>query len=303
MEIAITARPQTDPRKCSFEVDRKLSEGSTFFGKREEAEGAPLAEQLFALEGVEQVSVRDNVVTITQDGQQEWSALAKLVGAAIRGQLASGEPPLGQATPAPASAAPSAGRPIRILARPTGQPDRCDFEVDTTVIERIAWFGDAESAKGSPLPEALFAIDGVKAVLMRGRIVTVTHDGERDWSKLAKQVGAAIRAQLQSGAPPVAPGAGQGELPQDQDHGIRERVQKVIDDQINPAIAAHGGYIRLQDVRGGIISIMMGGGCQGCASSMATLKQGVEVAIKQAVPEVVEIIDLTDHEAGANPYM
>lgn len=83
---------------------------------------------------------------------------------------------------------------------------------------------------------------------------------------------------------------------------IAARVQAVLDQQINPAIAAHGGYIDLLNVQDGIAYIAMGGGCQGCAQVSVTLGQGVEVAIKAAVPEVTQILDTTDHAAGTNPY-
>lgn len=83
---------------------------------------------------------------------------------------------------------------------------------------------------------------------------------------------------------------------------IAARVQAVLDEQINPAVAAHGGYVDLVDVAAGVAYIAMGGGCQGCAQVSVTLGQGVEVAVKAAVPEVTRIVDITDHAAGTNPY-
>ena len=80
------------------------------------------------------------------------------------------------------------------------------------------------------------------------------------------------------------------------------RVQDVLDREVNPGIAAHGGYIDLLEVRDGTAYISMGGGCVGCAQVDVTLRQGVEVAIKRAVPEIVAIADTTDHASGTNPY-
>jgi Fe/S biogenesis protein NfuA len=80
------------------------------------------------------------------------------------------------------------------------------------------------------------------------------------------------------------------------------RVQAVLDHDVNPGIAAHGGYIDLLEVREATAYISMGGGCVGCAQVDVTLRQGVEVAIKRAVPEIVAIIDTTDHASGTNPY-
>lgn len=83
---------------------------------------------------------------------------------------------------------------------------------------------------------------------------------------------------------------------------LAERVQELLDTQVNPAIAAHGGQILLADVKGTELFIEMTGGCQGCAMSRMTLRQGVERMIQQAVPEVTAIHDVTDHSAGENPY-
>ncbi len=83
---------------------------------------------------------------------------------------------------------------------------------------------------------------------------------------------------------------------------IAEKVQTVLDQQVNPQIASHGGKILLIDVKDTEIFMEMAGGCQGCAMSRMTLRQGVEKMIRQAVPEVTAIHDVTDHSAGENPY-
>lgn len=83
---------------------------------------------------------------------------------------------------------------------------------------------------------------------------------------------------------------------------LTQRVQDVLDQQINPGVAGHGGNVTLSKVEGDTAYITMGGGCQGCASSQLTLKMGVERMIKENVPEVKSIIDVTDHNAGENPY-
>lgn len=84
---------------------------------------------------------------------------------------------------------------------------------------------------------------------------------------------------------------------------LAERVHEVIQDTINPRIAAHGGAVELVDVgEDNSIYVRMGGGCQGCAASAATLRMGIERMVREAIPEVGEIIDVTDHTAGANPY-
>ena len=87
---------------------------------------------------------------------------------------------------------------------------------------------------------------------------------------------------------------------------IAARIQGVLDARINPGIASHGGHVTLIDaseVEDGVKAVVrMGGGCQGCGMAAVTLRQGVETMLRDEVPELVEIIDETDHEAGANPY-
>ena len=79
-------------------------------------------------------------------------------------------------------------------------------------------------------------------------------------------------------------------------------VQRVLDAEINPAVAQHGGFVTLLDVKDDIVYIALGGGCQGCGMVDVTLKQGIEVRIKEAVPDIRQIVDSTDHAGGTNPY-
>jgi Fe/S biogenesis protein NfuA len=83
---------------------------------------------------------------------------------------------------------------------------------------------------------------------------------------------------------------------------LAERVQALFDEMVNPRIAAHGGAVELVDVDGDAVYIRMTGGCQGCAASAATLRMGIERTLREELPEVGEIIDVTDHAAGMTPY-
>jgi len=83
---------------------------------------------------------------------------------------------------------------------------------------------------------------------------------------------------------------------------LAERVKEVLDTQVNPAIASHGGAISLVDVQDTEIFLEMSGGCQGCAMSRLTLRQGVERMLRQAIPELTAVHDITDHASGVNPY-
>ena len=83
---------------------------------------------------------------------------------------------------------------------------------------------------------------------------------------------------------------------------LATKVKEVLDAQVNPAVSAHGGEIVLVDVKGNEVFIEMAGGCQGCALSRMTLKQGVERMVRQAVPEITAVHDVTDHTSGDDPF-
>lgn len=83
---------------------------------------------------------------------------------------------------------------------------------------------------------------------------------------------------------------------------VARAVQEVLDRQINPGVGSHGGMVSLVEVKDGTAFLRLGGGCQGCAAVDVTLRQGVEQAIRSAVPEIRAIVDVTDHQAGTNPY-
>jgi Fe/S biogenesis protein NfuA len=102
---------------------------------------------------------------------------------------------------------------------------------------------------------------------------------------------------------PAAAASGLGSRPPaDLSGPVAQAVLTILDEQINPAIAAHGGSADLVAVEDGVAYVRMSGGCQGCGLASVTLTQGIEVAILDAVPEVTSVVDVTDHAAGDNPY-
>jgi Fe/S biogenesis protein NfuA len=83
---------------------------------------------------------------------------------------------------------------------------------------------------------------------------------------------------------------------------IAEQVEQLLKEQINPALASHGGFAELKGIDGDKAYVTMGGGCQGCAVSAMTLRDGIARSITEAIPEITEVIDTTDHAAGENPF-
>lgn len=91
-------------------------------------------------------------------------------------------------------------------------------------------------------------------------------------------------------------------LPEHLESDLAQRVHDVIEKQINPGVAAHGGLVSLMNVKENTVYVQLGGGCQGCGMASVTLRDGVVRMIKEGVPEVEEVVDVTDHGAGENPY-
>ena len=178
--------------------------------------------------------------------------------------------------------------------------DTCQFTIDRPVYPgQSVYFSSKNTAAGSPLAEKIFEIENVVELLVSDTIVKVTKKGNDEWLPMARQIGSFIRAQLQSGIPPIS-GSISANLP---DEGVlRERIQQLLEEQVNPAVASHGGHVDLIDVKGNRVFLQLGGGCQGCGMAQVTLRQGIEQMIRKAVPEVGEILDVTDHAGGRNPY-
>jgi Fe-S cluster biogenesis protein NfuA len=176
----------------------------------------------------------------------------------------------------------------------------CRFIVEKPLLPKgFARFRDKDRAKGSSLAERLFAIDGVVGVMIQDAEVTVTSQMPVDWRKMGPLVGAAIRAHIESGQPAISEDALKSAPAEDI---LRQKVQEFLDSTINPAVASHGGFITLLDVKGNNLYIQMGGGCQGCGMASVTLREGVETSLRQNFPDLGEILDITDHSSGENPY-
>jgi Fe-S cluster biogenesis protein NfuA len=79
-------------------------------------------------------------------------------------------------------------------------------------------------------------------------------------------------------------------------------MEKLFDDQVRPALGAHGGNVEIIDIDNDKLFLKLTGGCQGCSSSTATLKDGIEKLVKEQFPSITDVVDLTDHQSGDDPY-
>jgi Fe-S cluster biogenesis protein NfuA len=198
----------------------------------------------------------------------------------------------------------SVNLPIGIRAETSvADPDTCKFTVSRDLHPGGPFFfGDKERAAGSPLVERLFALPGVANVLIAESVVTIGKEPNASWSGLKAAIGTAIRTQLLTGVPAILEMAVHAITQGRSDAELGVAVQELLDKEVNRSIANHGGKISIVDVRQGKLFITMSGGCQGCASSQMTLRQGFEIMVKRVAPEIVEIVDATDHAAGKQPF-
>lgn len=191
------------------------------------------------------------------------------------------------------------GNGIRIKAQLDTSEQRIVLMVDQPVLKGYSfWCAQrSEAGKHSPLSNALFEQANPTSILIHEMNVTVT--GTTVNEDTAQRLGQIIRSHLEAGKA-VMDEAYLAAMPSEEQ--VREGLQEVIDNEINPGIAAHSGTITLTAVKGNTAYIKMGGGCQGCAASSITLRQGVETSFRNAVPQLGALLDETDHTAGNNPF-
>ncbi|MFT6917826.1 MAG: Fe-S cluster biogenesis protein NfuA [Cognaticolwellia sp.] len=213
-----------------------------------------------------------------------------------------------------------AEQPIIIRAEISlADPDTCKFVVNRSVHSGGPFFfSNKKQAAGSPLSEKFFTLSGVANVLIADSVVTICKDPIASWTGLKVAIGSAIRAQLLTGVPAILEmyihtGTQASILNRTQasilsgtqrrsDTELMTVIQVLLDKEINPSIANHGGKISIVEISQRKLYISMSGGCQGCASSQVTLRQGFAVMLKRVAPEIEEVVDTTNHSAGKQPF-
>lgn len=187
---------------------------------------------------------------------------------------------------------------LRIRARASEQePDLMGFVLDHPLQKGTTL--SLEPGDDAPLAEALFAIPDVVTVTVTQATIWVRSTPEADWRTLKPSIASAIRTVLDATGMPLGQCA---TTEGDPDAALLRKVAILLDQQVNPSVAAHGGHIAVERVSGTSVYLRMSGGCQGCAASSATLREGVERMLRAALPELTEIIDVTDHASGSNPF-
>jgi len=190
---------------------------------------------------------------------------------------------------------------INITAAPSMMhPESCSFHVSQPLYpDNSSHFTSPEDSHGSPLVDALLALGSVTGITITHDRMNISITGDATWDDYIPRIGEIIRDVLVSGTDPISAAVADNQLPTEE---VQARVQRILDDTINPAVAAHGGIVNLLEVANNTVYLEFAGGCQGCGMINVTLKYGVERAIRDELPQVGEILDTTDHASGRNPY-
>ncbi len=174
-----------------------------------------------------------------------------------------------------------------VVAEHTPNPDAIKFLLGRVLLDQPYDFREAEEAAASPLASPLFALPGVQRVFVGPDFAVVTKQGDASWSELADPVSRALRAFLASGEPAVDPEAPAGSAPAWGEEAAR--LERVLDEQIQPLVAMHGGDVELISYAGGVARLMLRGACAGCPASELTLRAQIERRLRVEFPDLVRV--------------
>ncbi|MCE2516443.1 MAG: NifU family protein [Alphaproteobacteria bacterium] len=150
-----------------------------------------------------------------------------------------------------------------------------------------AHFSDISEASRSPLARRLFAVDGVSGVFLGSDFVSITKDDSREWFTIKPGVLSAIMEHFASGMAVIEDGEDEDDDSDDDD--TVKQIKHLLDTRVRPAVAMDGGDIVFKSFEEGVVTLFMRGACQGCPSSTATLKMGIENMLRHYIPEVQEV--------------
>lgn len=173
----------------------------------------------------------------------------------------------------------------------TPNPNTLKYSVNRQLLESgAANFTKKEDAEArSPLAAKLFAIPGICGVMIGKDFVTVTKTEEGDWDLVHKGASTLIETHLAEGGIAVDPAA-LAAAHKGGDSDAENRIREILDREIRPAVAMDGGDITFDRYEAGVVYLYMQGSCAGCPSSTMTLKMGIENRLKEAIPEIVEVV-------------
>ena len=255
-----------------------LGSGSLTFADTDEAERSPLAARLMQIAGIERVTLGADHVEAAKAGDADWQLLKPAVLGVIMEHFLGGHPVLAAAPPAPPAYDADDAELVAEIEALLDERIRPGLTEDGA---KIAFLGYSDGVVELDLDGSGLAVP-VFSIKIRIENTLHHHLPEIETVRFVEKISA----------------------PEDLDWDNPEvvAVHDLLEERINPAVAAHGGHIALIDVVDHTAYIRLEGGCQGCGMADVTLKQGVEVMILENVPTVTAVLDSTDHAGGTNPF-
>jgi NFU1 iron-sulfur cluster scaffold homolog, mitochondrial len=179
---------------------------------------------------------------------------------------------------------------MMIYTEITPNPSTLKFVADKVLLKKgSADFPDPESASGSPIAQQLFEYAFVKGVFIGHNFVSVTKDDSMQWEEVIPGVKTMIRNFLETGKDVLKDmPADVVEAPVDEPETV-QRIKKLLDENIRPAVAMDGGDVLFESFEGGTVKLRLQGACSGCPSSTMTLKMGIEGLLTRMVPGVERV--------------
>lgn len=190
-------------------------------------------------------------------------------------------------------------RPLEVIPERTPNPQTMKFNVNRSLLENPVNFSNSTEAERSPLASKLFGFPWTAGVFIGQDFITITKQDWVEWEMLAEPLAGLLKEHFQMNEPllvdrPESPTLDDGanQIQEDDSPAVRV-IKTVINAEIRPAVAMDGGDIVFHRYEDQIVYVYMKGSCSGCPSSTATLKQGIEVRLKEALPEIREVIALS----------
>ena len=281
MFIQTEAMPDQSRMKF-FPGETVLTAGSAEFLNQETAQRSPLASRLFEVEGVKAVMLYTDFIAITKEDTFDWQLLKPLILGSIMDHYTAGDPII---LPTETEDESELEAALEALFEPREEDAEAVAKITELMKDRVN--PAAEQMGGSVVYKGF--LDGIIYVEFLGPTEGLVGGMTNIFSHYIPEVRAV--KDYRDAIP--KPGL---------DTPDGRAILQVLDERINPSIASHGGHISLIDVKDDRAYVRLEGGCQGCGMADVTLKQGVEVEIKNVVPNIIAVLDVTDHAEGSNPY-
>ena len=266
-----------------FPGETVLTAGSAEFLNEEAAKRSPLATRLFEIEGVKTVMLYTDFIAVTKDEAFDWQLMKPLILGAIMDHYTAGDAVILSMEQSEADA--DLESALETLFIPREEDAEAVEKIKELIADRV--IPAAEQMGGTVRYKGF--IEGVIYVEFIGPTESLAGGMTNIFGHYIPEVKAV--KDYHDAIP--KPGL---------DTPDGRAILQVLDERINPSIASHGGHISLIDVKDDRVYVRLEGGCQGCGMADVTLKQGVEVEIKNVVPSIIAVLDVTDHAEGSNPY-